>query len=168
MRRNIASVFLVSVLLTGCVITPKSTTVLTGYIWKTPTTKSNRPKFSRQEFAEVMVRLKPLFEQTGFQCYGDGSRGGFSIVEGPINHAGYGFRRQQDGSWLGCEIKGTRNGLRLRFSDYEDVVGHEGSGKFTRTQAEQEAVDTVIGRIRSFLRAEYPALVFEVEKQKPN
>ena len=89
----------------------------------------------------------------------DGDSGGFSIIEGPIHWAYYDVIGE-GGTSLRCSIKATRKGLRLEIDDYED---ERGTGKFTTTKTETDAMARVIQRIRDFIRTSYPDVTFEVK-----
>ena len=156
--RIFAAAFTLSCLV-GCVTLPEHRTLAQGSVGRTGTGDSHRTKFTKAEFRELLVRLRPLFEESGFQCYDDGASGGFSIIEGPVHWASYGVAGDA-GTWLHCSIKATRNGLRLEIDEYEDK---RGTGIFTTTKSETDAIAHVIQRIRDFLQSSYPDVTFEVK-----
>ena len=145
--------------LMGCVTLPEHRTLAHGSVSRTGTGDDQRSRFTKAELRELLVRLRPLFEESGFKCYDDGARGGFSIVEGPVHWASYGVAGD-DGTWLHCSIKATRKGVRLEIDEYED---ERGSDIFTTTQTETDAIAHVIQRIRDFLLSSYPDVTFQVK-----
>jgi hypothetical protein len=156
--RIFAAALILSCLM-GCITLPEHRTLAHGSVGRTGTGDGQRTRFTKAEFRELLVRLRPLFEESGFQCYDDGARGGFSIIEGPIHWASYGVAGD-GGTWLHCSIKATRKGLRLEIDEYEDK---RGTGRFTTTKTETDAIAHVIQRIRDFLQSSYPDVTFEVK-----
>lgn len=148
--------------LIGCSTLPKSRTLAKASVSRTGTGEGQRTRFTRAEFRKLLVRLKPLFQESGFQCYDDGASGGFSIIEGPIHYASYGLPGN-GGTWLHCSIKATRKGLRVEIAEEENVEDRRGTGIFTTTKTETDAIARVIQRIRDFLRSDYPDVAFEVK-----
>jgi hypothetical protein len=156
---RISVVALIWICVMGCVTLPEHRSLARGSVAKSGTGEAQHPRFTKAEFRDLLVRLRPLFEESGFQCFDDGARGGFSIIEGPIHWASYGLIGD-GGTWLHCSIKATRKGLRLEIDEYEDK---RGTGGFTTTKAETDAISRVILRIRDFLRSTYPDATFEVK-----
>lgn len=145
----------------GCVTLPAHRTLARMSVGKTATGDGQHARFTKAEFRELLVHLRPLFEESGFRCYDDGARGGFSIIEGPIHWASYGIAGDS-GTWLHCSIKATRKGLRLEVEEYEDK---RGTGIFTTTKTETDAIAHVIQSVRDFLRSSYPDVTFEVKNR---
>ena len=81
------------------------------------------------------------------------------VIEGPIHWASYGVAGDS-GTWLHCSIKATRKGLRLEIDEYEDK---RGTGIFTTTKTETDAIALIIQHIRDFLQSRYPDVTFEVK-----
>jgi hypothetical protein len=131
---------------------------MSGVIRKSDSSGDKR--FSKREFLDLLAQLKPVFEESGFRCYDDGSHGGFSIIEGSIHWASYGLcGNAKDGTWLQCSIKATRREIRLVMDDYENA---RGSGKFTATKEESAAISLVIQSINKLLQTRHPNTSFEV------
>jgi len=148
--------------LQGCLTLPEHRTLAAGSVAKTGTADDQHPRFTKQEFRELLIQLKPLFDECGFRCYDDGTSGGFSIIEGPIHYASYGIPGS-DGTWLSCSIKATRKRLRITINEYED---RRRSGSFTTTKTETDAIAAVIQRIRDKLSSSYPNLTFKVKEHE--
>jgi len=134
--------------------------IAAGSIHKASARKSERTRFSKTEFLELLKQLKPLFEQSGFQCFDDGRRGGFSLFEGIVHTASYGVRYDK-GTWLNVSVDASRSRLRIVIKEFGD---NQGKAPFTTTQAETDAISQLEMHIHHWIRLHHPHLTFELHR----